>query len=237
MNMIRYKHDDGHDGGQQNITRVHEHDDGHDLTWCSHVTMMDMKRGHGLRPFPVSLRLRLGTHCPCRLAFLLSLQSVRDGIRQRRCASEGHECCCSGSTTIEHLYRSVGTPCRWVDYCFGFCFFIGRGGGENCLDSVRFLAPQWRRTIIVILLWRSFFSTRSSMSLASWGCGANPHIILFQVPVSVFLHMRIQYVENVRFRVFFSSGCFQYYIRDSVCRACWSRHELMACRWSWHLLQ
>jgi hypothetical protein len=41
------------------------------------------------------------------------------------------------------------------------------------------------------------------MSLASWGCGANPHIILFQVPVSVFWHMRIQYVENVRFRVFF----------------------------------
>lgn len=109
----------------------HKHDDGHHLTWCSHVTMMDMKRGHGLRPFPLSLRLRLGTHCPCRLAFLLSLQSVRDGIRQRRCASEGHECCCSGSTTIEHLYRSVETPCRWVDYCFGFCFFYWEGRGRK----------------------------------------------------------------------------------------------------------
>jgi hypothetical protein len=153
-----------------------------------------------------------GYALPCRLAFLLSLQSVRAGIRQRRCASEGHECCCSGSTTIEHLYQSVEIPCRWVDYCFGFflIYWEGRGGGENCLDSVRFLAPQWRRTIIVILLWRSFFSTRSSISLASWGCAANPHTILFQVPVSAFWHMRIHYVENFRFRVFFSSGCFQY---------------------------
>jgi hypothetical protein len=48
------------------------------------------------------------------------------------------------------------------------------------------------------------------MSLASWGCSAYPHIILFQVAVSAFWHIRIQYVENVRFRVFFSSGCFQY---------------------------
>jgi hypothetical protein len=72
-----------------------------------------------------------GYALPCRLAFLLSLQSVRDGIRQRRCASEGHECCCSASTTIEHLYRSVETPCRWVDYCFGFCFFLLGGEGEK----------------------------------------------------------------------------------------------------------
>jgi hypothetical protein len=173
--MIRDRHEDGHDGTwtwwwTRKHTRVHEHDDGHDLTWCSHVTMMDMKKGTWTTALSAFSSSSSGYALPCRLAFLLSLQSVRDGIRQRRCASEGHERCCSGSTTIEHLYRSVETPCRWVDYCFGFCFFfIGRGGGENCLDSVRFLAPQRRRTIIVILLWRSFFSTRARACLSLHG--------------------------------------------------------------------
>jgi hypothetical protein len=74
--------------------------------------------------------------------------------------------------------------------------------------------------------------SRSSMSLASWGCGVNPHIILFQVPVSDFWHMRIQYVENVRFRVFFSSGCFQYISETASAEPDDHDNELMACRWS-----
>jgi hypothetical protein len=147
-------------------------------TWTRWWTWSDMMLtcdddGHEKGPWTMALSAfsssSSGYALPCRLAFLLPLQSVRDGIRQRRCASEGHECCCSGSTTIEHLYRSVETPCRWVDCCFGFCFFIGRGGGENCLDSVRFLAPQRRGIIIVILLWRSFFSTRARACLSLHG--------------------------------------------------------------------